>query len=392
MAPLKLTHLFLSFRSLGGVESVLHHHYDQDHEIGIASDFAIYFESESKPIERVFFLGFGANSTIRKARSKLRQVFAATQPTVALYHCMWGMSYLADLDSAARRILMIHGATPGMEEQLRFRSPWVDGIMIVSEALRGTVRQCAPQLDDSRVKLVPYPISGPRPIRPRAPLANRPIVLGFCGRLSFEQKRIDRLPELCKRLDRSGLSYRMEFLGDGQDRPWLESQLADRSRFIFHGRRSGEEYWRTLGGWDAIVFTSDYEGTPIALLEALSVGVIPVYPIIGTGGEGYTEQVLPDLLYRPDDFDHVAQSLAKLVHLPEAELNALRRKCQESVAPHLGDSYLRQFAAFVRSIVAMPRIAQNNFPSRSFLVDHCSFALVERLSAVRRSLRWRLRQ
>ena len=387
MAPLKLTHLFLSFRSLGGVESVLHHHYDNDDQIGIASDFAIYFESEAKPIERVRFLGFNAKSTIREARSELRQCFAATEPTVALYHCMWGMPYLADLDSAARRILMLHGSSPGMEEQLRARRDWIDGILIVSEPLVGTVRRCVPHLDQSRVALLPYPIAPPATVGLRAPLSGRPIVAGFCGRLCFEQKRIDRFPRLCQRLDQIGLRYRMEFLGEGPDRLWLESQLTDRSRFVFHGRRVGQDYWRTLSGWDAIIFTSDYEGTPIALLEALSLGVLPVYPTIGSGGESYTARVLSELLYQPDDFEHVGQTLLKLVGLSELEWEKLRRKARESVASHLGDAYIRQFSAFVRSVVQMPRIAQDNFPPRPFFLDRCSFATVERLGRIRRAVR-----
>src|SRR6185503_16952042 len=179
----------------------------------------------------------------------------------AIHHTVWGMTYWADLDVARRRILLVHSDSPGLAESLRLREEWIDGVLCVSEALRLKVADWLPHLGTDRVGWIPYPVLPRWKASPKAPLNNRAMVLGFCGRLILEQKRVDRLPALCAQLDRAGLNYRREVLGEGPERNWLETRLADRAKFVFHGRKSDDDYWRVLDSWDAIVFVSDYEGT-----------------------------------------------------------------------------------------------------------------------------------
>lgn len=387
MASSKVTHLFTQFRSLGGVESVLQRHYAMDADWGFASRFIIYFEPETEPLARVQFLGFDRRTTIREARRRFGAATALDAPTIAVYHEMWGMPYLADLDQASRRVLLLHGQTPGMLESLSYRREWLDGVLCVNEALRQLVRPCVSHLSEGRVGVVPYPISPP-PLTPqRRPLNQRPLVLGFCGRLQVQQKRVDRLPAVCLNLDQRGLNYRLEFLGDGPDRAWLENQFPDRSRFLFHGRKKGDEYWRILAEWDAILFTSDYEGTPISMLEALSVGVVPIYPRIATGGDAYAAGVRPDLLYEPGDLAHVANTLVGLARASEAEWQSLRLRCTKAVSPHVGDAYPAQFSAFVHQVAEWPKVSQANFPRRPPLVADLPFCWLERVGAGRRFFR-----
>src|SRR5262249_35495663 len=163
----------------------------------------------------------------------------------------------------------------------------------------------------------------------------RPLVIGFCGRLIIEQKRVDRLPALCAQMDNSGLNYRLEFLGEGPERGWLESRLADRSKFVFHGRKASKDYWRGLDSWDALVFVSDYEGTPISLLESMSMGIIPVYPRIKTGGDGVVEAAGAELLYEPEDFGRAAAILVELAKSSPAAVQDVRKRCQQAVDPYL---------------------------------------------------------
>ena len=55
---------------------------------------------------------------------------------------------------------------------------------------------------------------------------------------------------------------------------------------LFHGRKSGDEYYSVLSGWDFITSVSDYEGLPISMLEAFSTGY-SARPAIGCGGDEY---------------------------------------------------------------------------------------------------------
>jgi glycosyltransferase involved in cell wall biosynthesis len=369
---------------MGGVEAVLRHHYEKDLAYGWDSRFLIFFEREQEPLERCRFLGYGNRSTIAAARRKLRAALQDEPLDVAVYHGIWGVGYLADLDRAARRALVLHGDIPDFERRLCSSAAWADGILCVNEPLRDFVLECLPRITRDRVGVVPYPIAPPGRAAPRAPMRERPMVLGFCGRLIVEQKRVDRLPALCSHLDKAGLSYRLEFLGEGPELPWLESQFPDRSRFVFHGRNSGEEYWRKLAGWDAIVFVSDYEGTPIAMLEALSMGVVPIYPRIGSGGDAYVKRLREDLLYEPEDFGRVAQVMKSLASAPETEWEALRSRCRQAVALHVGDGYLAAFSQFLRKVVSLPRISRTTPLKRVWPLDYLSFQSMARISAARR--------
>lgn len=374
---------------MGGVESVLRHHHRTDRDEGIESRFVVYQENCDPPIERVSFLGVDERSTIRQARSKLKKAVEQAPPDVAVYHTVWGMTYWADLDAAHRRVLVLHSDFPGLEEQVRMRGSWIDGVLCVSEPLRRRVEKCLPNLSTDRIELLPYPIFPRGTAALRDAVRGRPLVIGVCGRLIFEQKRVDRLPALCAQLDRCGLDYRFEFLGGGPQRDWLESKLADRSKFTFHGWQSGEDYWRILNRWDAIVFVSDFEGTPISMLEAMSAGVIPIYPRIHSGGDAYAAQIRPDLLYEPDDFEHVASVLGGMRVLKADEVAVLRRRCQEAIQPHLGANYLSTFARFIRHIDSAPRIAIDTFPKRPWPVDELPLSWVARMGLARRAwLRW----
>src|SRR5206468_11933473 len=136
---------------------------------------------------------------------------------------------------------------------------------------------------------------------------------------------------LYRLLYQSCLNYRLECLVEWKDRAWLQRQLSDQSKFHCHGRQSGDEYWRILNDWDVIVFVSEYEGTPIAMLEALSLGVIPVYPRLGSGGDRYVNGIRPDLLFDPDDLPQAVQALVSLGRASDQEIATLRARCQASV-------------------------------------------------------------
>ncbi|MBI5775066.1 MAG: glycosyltransferase family 4 protein [Verrucomicrobia bacterium] len=382
--PLAVTHYFTHFRSLGGVESILHHHHDQDAGAGLDSRFVIYFEPVGSPVARVHFLAQDTRGTIGSIRHQLRATGPGGATTVAAYHSLWGMPWLAELDQSARRLAILHSETPGLSEELQFRRDWLDGVLCVSEPLRQRVRAWLPGWEESRLAVLPYPISPPEQIPGHPALAGRPMVIGFCSRLVREQKRVERLPALCRQLTAAGLDYRLEFLGDGPERAWLENQFPNRKQFVFHGRKSGGDYWQILAGWDVFLSVSDYEGTPIALLEALSQGVLPVYPRIGSGGDSYARAIQPGLLYPPQDWPGVASLLNKLCRQPEADVQPLRARCRETAAPHLGNAYLEKFSAFARSIAARPRISQNTFPRRPFPIDHLPFTWLKPLGAVRR--------
>lgn len=379
MTPIVLTHLFTFFRALGGVESILRRHWRNDVSLGFESQILAYFETTESLPERVDGLGLSWRDTIRSTRRKFRRKLTETHSEVgiAVYHNSWGLPFLADLDGATRRVAMLHSDLPVLSRLLNSQRGLVDGVLCVSEPLRSSTLAAHPELDPHRVAVAPYPILTPPGLVPQKALAGRPIVFGFAGRIVREQKRIERLPEVCRSLRAAGIDFRFEILGDGPDRAWLEEQFVAEANVVFHRRKEGAEYWRILSSWDAILFVSDYEGLPIALLEALSAGVIPIFPKIGSGGDTYAAAVRPDLLYA--DRAEIPNLIHQISAASVDEIESLRQRCKRITAPHQGDAYERAFAHFIRQIAAEPRVSAPA-PSRPFFFsDFCPFGILRRV-------------
>lgn len=379
MKPVGLTHVFPFFKTLGGVESVLRRHWNHDAGCGIESQVLAFFEPASGTVDRVVGIGLTWRDSITSARRKFRQRYDDIRRDVVVYHNAWGLPFLADLDRAERRIVLLHSDLPTLDPMLKALPGFVDGILCVSEPLRESVRRHVAGLEDHRTVVIPYPVRSHSIEVSRVPLRDRPIRLGFVGRIVREQKRVDRLPRLCELLKASGLPFQFEVLGEGPDLPWLRKQLSAEPNVIFHGRKDGESYWETLGGWDVIIFVSDYEGLPISLLEALSAGVIPIYPRIGSGGDSYARAVRSDLLYPPGELAVVVELLVKLRETPSEEIARMRSTGREQAQPHQGDAYERSFAGFVRAVGEAHRISARQFRSRPFFwSDLLPFGLLRR--------------
>lgn len=385
--PLKVLSIGTQFAGLGGVESVLRSHHETDADVGVDSRFLVFWEDPTPGWPRAQFLGFRDTLSIRKARQGVAGAFPAWKADVVVYHTTWGWPYFDDLLPYGRRILYLHSDTPGLEEQLQTRAHWSDGFACVNDRIAERVLKARPDLSADRLLRVLYPIDPPEtlpgPVRPWG----SPLRLGFCGRLSHEQKRIDRIPELVSRLEAAGLDYRLEFLGDGPERSWLESRLPDRKRFVFHGRKSGAEYWNILSSWDALLFVSDYEGTPIALLEAMAAGVVPIHPTIGSGGDRYAADVDPRLAYPAGDLSALAAVITELARWPASRIETVRRRAIDRVQGHASAVYRATFAGFLRHIASQPALPRRPLPVRPPGLDWLSFRATRHLMDLRR--RWK---
>ena len=385
--PLRVLSIGTQFAGLGGVESVLRHHHETDAAEGIDSRFLVFWEDPVPGWPRAHFLGFRDALSIRAARGRVAEAFPGWQPDVVIYHTAWGWAYFDDLlPAAARRILYLHSDTPGLDGQLQTRAHWADGFACVNDRIAERVLAARPDLPAERLLRVHYPIDPPAGLPSPARPWGAPFRLGFCGRLAHEQKRVDRIPDLVARLEAARIDYRLEFLGDGPERPWLESRLPDRSRVLFHGRRSGTEYWNLLSSWDALLFVSDYEGTPIALLEAMAAGVVPIHPAIGSGGDRYAAEVRPELAYPAGDLEALAALVGRMVQWTADQVAECRRRSIERVAGHAASAYRASVARFARQIAALPPLPRRPLPRRPPGTDWLSFAATRRLMDLRR--RW----
>ena len=373
---MRLTHFFTYFRNLGGVQSILKRHHSREQD----SHFLFSFEANNFKEPNISGLGVDGWDSIRCIRKKLAKHSDLFPDSVAVCHNMWGLQFLAELIPAKRRIGILHSDWTTLRPFLQSQKELLDGVLCVSNTLMELVAECLPELSkDNRIQLIPYPIDGV-PIMPnRMSLVKRPVIIGWIGRMQEEQKRVDRLPGLLKAFDDAQIDYRFELLGDGPMQEWLEKQLPA-NRTVFHGRKSGDDYYSTLSKWDFITSVSDYEGLPISMLEALSAGVLPLYPTIGSGGDEYAEKLSSNFVWEAFQFEQAASKLNLLLKQPEATLHQLRLNAVNLTARHSESEYFRIFDSFTQQIVDLPRISNAELPNRPFYFsDQLPFGLMTRI-------------
>ena len=97
----------------------------------------------------------------------------------------------------------------------------------------------------------------------------------YVGRLDFVQKRVYRVIDTWNLLENDYPDWQLTIVGDGPDRANLENHVKtlNLSRVNFEGFQNPVPYYRRAS---ILMLTSDFEGFPLVLAEAMSCGVVPV--------------------------------------------------------------------------------------------------------------------
>jgi glycosyltransferase involved in cell wall biosynthesis len=159
-------------------------------------------------------------------------------------------------------------------------------------------------------------------------------VVGYLGRLS-QEKGVNYLVDAFSLIRNSTDQLKLLIVGDGPERKSLEQKVKNsglENLVVFAGFQEDIENW--LPAFDAFVLPSLTEGTPMALLEAMDLGV----PVIATEVGGVPKVVTDQengLLIPPGDHQAISNSLSILInnselkaHLSKARVRMINTKCK----------------------------------------------------------------
>jgi glycosyltransferase involved in cell wall biosynthesis len=155
----------------------------------------------------------------------------------------------------------------------------------------------------------------------------RPLRLIYAGRIVQQQKRVMDFVELVEHLEARGVSYEFTIAGDGEASGQLQQALktviaAGRVKVV--GRVPEQDMHHLWMTHDVFVQVSDYEGTSLSMLEAMSHGVIPIVTaatsgtsVIDMGQNGFVVPVgyMSGIAHL---IDHLAQNPRLLLHMGQA--------------------------------------------------------------------------
>jgi glycosyltransferase involved in cell wall biosynthesis len=284
----------------------------------------------------------GRRQYLAEARA-LGHLLDASSAEVLHTHVYHGdmAGFLAGRGRRIPRVATVHGFTGGdwknrfyqwVDQQLLKR---FDGVMAVSETVRAQL--LAAGVPAARVHLVPNAYQ-PMQVHTRAEArsrlgidAVRPVA-GWVGRLSPE-KGPDLFAAALAQQSASAVTGVM--LGDGAARAELESQRArlgiSDDRLRLPGGR--DDAAALMPAFDVMVLSSRTEGTPMALLEAMSAGV----PVVAFAVGGIPQVLDRDSgwLVAPEDAASLANAIAEVLSTPD-EARRRAARAREIVAAKFG--------------------------------------------------------
>lgn len=103
----------------------------------------------------------------------------------------------------------------------------------------------------------------------------------YIGRIE-KNKGIDYIIEACEGLKDAGIRFRLHIAGKEQEDYLGEIEKRLEKNFIYEGIVSGKDKDDLMKRCDVFLLPSFYEGLPIALLECMSFGMIPVCTDVGS--------------------------------------------------------------------------------------------------------------
>lgn len=370
-----LIHLSPHVHSVGGMQTLVRRNLELDRIRGIDSRSLALFDRPAPGVPATSRLGARGWWTLGGVQRGLARKLA--EPGAAIiYYNGWGLPALAARDGAGRRLAFLATDWPGFAVGVTAMAAWCDGFICVSAELAAKVHATIPRYPTERIHAVPLAAEAfPQP-RSRREASVAPLEVGFVARLERDQKRADLLPALVRAVRRAGAQVRWRIVGDGSRRRSLERSLGGAPDVTFHGMVRGDEYRRILGELDAIAFLSEYEGTPLAMLDAMAAGAIPVYPAIGGLAERYAADVQADCVYPAGDIEAAARRIAALAREPQ--LADLSRRCRERVAGHSPSAYAASYVRALDEMIAAPRISIVSGHRQPRLTDWLPLALLKR--------------
>jgi glycosyltransferase involved in cell wall biosynthesis len=176
-------------------------------------------------------------------------------------------------------IYMLHGDSEYYYDLAVRHDPIVHAFIAYSRRMYDQLLERLPHRADTIFHL-PYgiPLSTTR----RCP-ADGPLRLVFAGRLEHEQKGIFELPAIDRLLIEQGVAVQWTIAGAGPHEQELRGRWAFNPSVKWLGVLSSAEVQAAYAAQDLFVLPTRVEGFPVALVEAMGAGVVPVVSDIPSG-------------------------------------------------------------------------------------------------------------
>ena len=268
-----------------------------------------------------------------------------------------GWLALPALSPSISTVSVAHNDVEAFYEPLAHYAPFIDCAVGVSEEIHRKIISLS-GVPAERARHIPYGVPSLTPAEIEQRLAqpgDGVLGIGYVGRLTQEQKRVMEFVPLTEALDKKGVKFELHLIGDGSDRAALEEafkQHAPEAPVQFWGWLSPDEVKSKLIMLDVFILMSDYEGLPVALLEAMGHGLAPVVSSIASGNTQLVHDGENGFIVSTGEVDTFAERLAALstdTQLLTKMRRAAWEKSREYSAERMVDRYVTCFDSLTRT-------------------------------------------
>ena len=168
----------------------------------------------------------------------------------------------------------------------------------------------------------------------------------YLGRIDYNQKRVRRVIDIWNQLELRYPDWHLTIVGDGPDLETVKRMVVDYKlkNVRFEGFQEPDAYFQRA---PIMLLVSEYEGFPVALMESLSFGCVPValdsysalHDIVINGNNGV-------IIEYPFQIDKFVSEIAFLIDnkdkLEEYELNAIK-SVEKFSLPNVVKMWLKLF-------------------------------------------------
>jgi glycosyltransferase involved in cell wall biosynthesis len=251
------------------------------------------------------------------------------------------------------RLMVVHNITPGTYAAARAIRDHVHATVCVSQRCHDDLVKHH-HFRQAHISVVPNAISTdayPQVDRPPRPLGEG-LRLLFLGRVEDASKGVLWLPDIARRLPSSVM---LTIAGDGPDLERLKAAMPhDPPRIQYTGAVDAARVPVLMAAHDVFLMPSRYEGLPMALVEAMAAGCVPVASLL----RGVTDTIIDDgrdgLLFPVGDAAAAAR-LAGSLDKNRARLHELSAGARRKVAGGFTvERMAADYATVLRAISADP--------------------------------------
>ncbi len=225
-------------------------------------------------------------SDVRQRQKLLGKFLEERSPCVFLPNFDFDMACVTPALSAANQVVLImHCDDPVYYDFTARHGNLFNAIVCVSQFLAEKLGSVQPDLK-GRVVHIPFGVEAPAELSAREKSSGQPLDVAYCGRLSFHQKRIQDLAQIINQCHAENRPVQFHIAGTGPDESAFFKSVQEplaAGRVSRLGFLPNPEILKLLSRMDALVMTSDFEGLPVILLEAMSRGCVPVVTQIESG-------------------------------------------------------------------------------------------------------------